>query len=177
MTGLTLVRLTPEQVAEIHPIMRATATDLATRYGRGHWSYTPSLDRLAVQAERRHVFAVRRRGRAVATLALNRKAPGWYHLERFRFPADPAAYLSNLAVLPGLQGQGIGRWCVSEAERMAAEWGCLALRFDAYDSPAGAAPFYRKCGFVSRGPFVFNRVPLILFEKTWHSAPPRRPGA
>jgi GNAT superfamily N-acetyltransferase len=85
--------------------------------------------------------------RPVATFTLGPKKPPFYHNGWFAEPKATAVYLSNMAVLPALQRQGIGTWCIQEAELLARVWGAHAIRLDAYQGPAGAGVFYHKCGF------------------------------
>ena len=54
------------------------------------------------------------------------------------------AYLSELVVLPGSQGGGVGSRLVSELERRLADRGLRVLIADVWRD---AEPFYRKCGW------------------------------
>jgi hypothetical protein len=38
------------------------------------------------------------------------------------------------------------------------------LRLDAYDSPAGAGPFYEKCAFREVGRVRYREVPLVYYQ-------------
>ena len=65
---------------------------------------------------------------------------------------------------PRCQRRGVGRILVEEAKRAAIAWPADAVRLDAYDSHAGAGPFYAKCGFSERGRVVYRNVPLTYHE-------------
>ncbi|MEO5930517.1 MAG: GNAT family N-acetyltransferase [Candidatus Kapaibacterium sp.] len=162
---LHVVKLRPAAAEQVHRIHYDCAADLQERFGAGHWGISPSLKQLQQLAAVKSLFAVRMSTQTIATFTLALIPPSFFDVEMFHNPADPAAYLTGLAVMPGLQRQGIGGWCMEQVESIAMEWGCAALRFDVFDSPAGAAPFYHKLGYSPRGTMVFNRVPLILFEK------------
>ena len=69
-----------------------------------------------------------------------------------------------MAVDPVSQRQGVGRGLIEEAARVARAWPAEAIRLDAYDAPAGAGAFYRKCGFKDVGSVVYRSVPLLYFE-------------
>ena len=79
-------------------------------------------------------------------------------------PARKAVYLYNVDVQPELQRSGIGRQLIDRVKIMAKEWPVDAIRLDAYDGPAGAGPFYRKCGFKKLKHVVYRTVPLVYYE-------------
>ncbi len=62
------------------------------------------------------------------------------------------------------QGRGLGRLALADARDVAATWPADAIRLDAYDTEAGAGPFYTKCGFAERGRVVYKGTPLIYYE-------------
>ena len=75
-------------------------------------------------------------------------------------------YLTDMAVHPHMQRNGIGRTCIEEAKRIVREWPGDAIRLDAYDADAGAGAFYRKCGFREVGRVTYRGTPLIYYETT-----------
>ena len=167
--SLRLHRVFPrdKEIQAIHDIRAECAADLLIRHGPGHWATTSSLAYVRSEASAKSLYAVKMGSQVIATFALARKPPLFFDLEDFAFPEDPAAYLSALAVLPDFQGQGIGTWCMQQMDAITLSWDGLALRFDAYDSPAGAGPFYERCGYQPCGKFSFNKVPLVLYEKAF----------
>ena len=168
---LRLHKIGPDdsEIERVHTIRRACARDLGVRFGPGHWATCTSLQHLQKEAERKDLFVVYHHREIVATFALTDEPPEFFDVRNFQHPDDPALYLSSMAVTPTLQCHGIGRWCMQQIDAITIAGGCLSIRFDAYDSPAGAGPFYEHCGYQPRGQIVFNRVPLILFEKTFRS--------
>jgi hypothetical protein len=54
---------------------------------------------------------------------------------------------------------------MAEAVTVARAWPVDAIRLDAYDGPAGAGPFYAKCGLREVGHVVYRGVPLVYFEQ------------
>ena len=79
-------------------------------------------------------------------------------------PIGKALYLTDMAVMPRCQGQGIGRRCLDRAKALAAGQEAMAIRLDAYDGPAGAGEFYAKCGFNERGRVSYRATRLIYYE-------------
>ncbi len=70
----------------------------------------------------------------------------------------------NLAVDPRAQGRGLGRRMIAAAIAAAKAWPADAIRLDAYDTAAGASPFYASCGFRERGRVKYRGTPLRYFE-------------
>ena len=116
------------------------------------------------------LFAMRNSGvccaygnRLIATLTLAAKKPWAIDTKYFNVSKRPL-YLTAMAVSPGAQRKGVGRLCVEEVRRIAAEWPCDAIRLDAFDAEAGAGEFYRKCGFREVGRATYRGCPLFYFE-------------
>ena len=104
-------------------------------------------------------------GAPVATFILNRRKPVWYGNSWFADPRAESGYLTHLAVRPESQRQGLGRYALAEAEALCRTAGLAALRFDAYQGPAGAGPFYAKCGYTLRHSGTFRGVGLDYYER------------
>lgn len=150
--------------AGVAALRLATARQLTAEYGRGTWSFAAESEGGArVDIITSTVLVARRGPSIIATLRLSTKKP-WLGTIEFFSPAKYPLYLTSMAVTPKLQRHDIGRACLEEAKRWAREWPSDALRLDAYDAPAGAGEFYRKCGFreVHRG--AYNGTPLVYFE-------------
>jgi GNAT superfamily N-acetyltransferase len=99
----------------------------------------------------------------VATLQLATKKP-WAIDTKYFTPVKKPLYLIGMIVAPELQGKGVGRRLLEEATAMARKWPADAIRLDAYDSEAGAGPFYAKCGYREVGRVIYKTVPLIYYE-------------
>jgi ribosomal protein S18 acetylase RimI-like enzyme len=163
---IKLEAATVEDVAEIASLRTAVARDLTARYGKGHWSSTVSERGVLFDLKRSRVFVARRGGRPVATLCLSTRKP--WAIDRTCFTAcGRPLYLTSMAVDPDLQGRGIGRSCVDEVRKVGTEWPADGIRLDAYDAEAGAAGFYRKCGFREVGRAAYRKVPLVDLEMLW----------
>ena len=136
---------------------------LAEEFGDGYWC-TGLTERGALSAVRSsQVYVARHQGRVLATLTLATRKPWAIDLDHFQTRERPF-YLTNMAVHPALQRQGVGREAIEEARRIVLGSGGDAIRLDAYDIPAGAGPFYSKCGFTAVGRAVYRTTPLIYFE-------------
>ena len=70
-----------------------------------------------------------------------------------------------MTVRPDSQREGIGRWIMREIETLARRAKRSAIRFDAYDSPAGAGGFYVKCGYVRVHRGEIGGTALEYYEK------------
>lgn len=109
------------------------------------------------------VLAARDGATIVGTLTLQTKKPWSIDLACFTDCAK-VLYLINMAVAPDRQRSGIGRALLAEALSVARALPAESIRLDAYDSPAGAGPFYRKCGYTHVGGKSYRGVPLMYFE-------------
>jgi GNAT superfamily N-acetyltransferase len=99
----------------------------------------------------------------VATLRLATKKP--WAIDRATFtPVARPLYLTTMAIAPTLQRRGLGRQCLVQALSLGRAWPAQSLCLDAYDAPAGAGEFYRRCGFREVGRATYRGVPLLYFE-------------
>jgi GNAT superfamily N-acetyltransferase len=99
----------------------------------------------------------------VGTLCLSTKKP-WAIDKSYFANSKRPLYLTDMAVDPAWQRKGVGRELMKEAAVMAREWPADAVRLDAYEGPAGAGPFYAKCGLTEVGRAVYRTVPLIYYQ-------------
>ena len=164
--NLTFTTATEADAGGIAALRNAAADGLTRRYGQGHWSSTSTergvLRDLARPKFSRTVIA-RDGNKIVATLCLQTKKP-WAIDVTYFTPVKKALYLVGMAVHPQCQGKGVGRLLLKEAENISRNWPSDAIRLDAWDSAAGAGPFYARCGFRETGRATYRKAPLIYFE-------------
>lgn len=152
-----------EDAPAIAALRMAVAERLTREYGPGHWSSAVSERGVRHAMRTARVFVMRRGAELVATLCLATKKPWAIDTSYFTSCKRPL-YLTDMAVAPNLQRQGIGRLCVDQARDLARGWRGDAIRLDAYDAAAGAGPFYAKCGFREVGRVTYRGTPLVYFE-------------
>jgi ribosomal protein S18 acetylase RimI-like enzyme len=160
---LSFAIATEDDTPAVAALRRAVAADLTRRYGHGHWSATATDASVQRDISTARVVLARAGSRDVATLRLAAKKP-WAIDPAYFTDRKHVLYLTDMAVLPELQGQGIGRRCIGEACRIARAWPADVIRLDAYDGEVGAGAFYEKCGFRERGRITYRRTPLIYYE-------------
>ena len=165
---VSLALATAADVPALISLHRQVAEDLDRRYGPGPWSPAGTYsERPLVYDLSREKFVrilVARQGRLLAgTLRLQTKKP-WAIDTAYFSPARRPLYLSSMAVLPRMQGKGIGRRLLQEAVRLASAWPGDAIRLDSYDADAGAGGFYAKCGYREVGRVSYRGVPHLYFE-------------
>lgn len=68
----------------------------------------------------------------------------------------PILYLSRFAVLPNLQGQGLGLYLLNLAESIAEKEGCRALQLDTAQSAKYLLEFYSSQGFQIIRPIFYD---------------------
>jgi GNAT superfamily N-acetyltransferase len=153
----------PEEAAAIAAMRVAAADRLTKEFGDGHWSAHTNEAAVLRDMKTSRVLASRDRGRIVGTLTLQAKKP-WAIDVSFFTPCEKPLYLINMAVAPDRQRSGIGRALLDEAMIVARSVPADSIRLDAYDLPAGAGDFYRKCRYRNVGGKLFRGVPLLYFE-------------
>jgi predicted N-acetyltransferase YhbS len=160
---LTFSTATPADARELAALHTAAADDLTARFGRGFWSMRTSEKGSLLHIRNERVVVARRGNRIVGTLNLPTKKPWAINISYFTSAKNPL-YLTGMAVLPEMQRQGVGRSLLKEASKQARVLGMDAIRLDAFDGPAGAGPFYSKCGFTELAHVVYRKDPLIYYE-------------
>jgi GNAT superfamily N-acetyltransferase len=161
---LSLTIALPEDAARIAEILNASADDLTTRYGKGHWSYQTSERGVLGAINSKSKILIAKRGKTiVGTLCLQTKKPWAIDVTYFTAVPQPL-YLVGMAVHPDVQRKGVGAYMLQKVPSFVKDWPAQAVRLDAYDSNAGAGDFYRKCGYTERGRVVYKGNPLIYFE-------------
>jgi GNAT superfamily N-acetyltransferase len=159
---LTFAEATPADAAALAAMRTAVAERLTARHGEGHWSSHVS-ERGVLSSLHSRVLVARRGDALVGTLRLATKKPWAIDLAYFT-PVRRALYLTDMAVEPTLQGQGIGRRLLDHAIQVTRAWPAEAIRLDAYEGPAGAGGFYARCGYRERGQVAYRGTPLVYFE-------------
>ena len=154
----------PEDAAAIAAVRVAAADRLTAEFGEGHWSAHTYEAAVLRDIKVSRVLALRDRGVIAGTLTLQTKKPWSIDVSPFT-PVQKAIYLINMAVAPDRQRRGIGRMLLEEALIAARSIPADAIRLDAYNLPAGAGDFYRKCGYRHVGGKTYRGVPLLYFEQ------------
>lgn len=153
-----------DEAAAIARMRTAVAQELTRLHGKGHWSHEVSEKGVRRAIATSRVVVARDAGVVVGSLHLHTKKPWAIDRAYFTSVARPL-YLTDMAVAPERQRRGLGRLLMAEAVTVARAWPVDAIRLDAYDGPAGAGPFYAKCGLREVGHVVYRGVPLVYFEQ------------
>jgi GNAT superfamily N-acetyltransferase len=162
-SNISMGRAIELDAAEIARLRTEVAHRLTQDHGIGHWSSEVSEKGVLRGILTSHVVVARSETAIVGTLRLAPKKPWAIDAAYFADVRRPL-YLVDMAVLPAVQREGIGRYLCDEARRIARAWPADAIRLDAYDHAAGAGGFYVKCGFREVGRVIYRKVPLIYFE-------------
>jgi GNAT superfamily N-acetyltransferase len=160
---LSFAPATIADAAEVALLRAAVAADLTRRFGHGHWSSVATEQGVLRDINTARVLLARL-GRSLAgTARLATKKP--WAIDPAHFTAcAKVLYLTDMAVDPTLQRQGVGRRCLEHARLVATAWPADVIRLDAYDGPAGAGEFYARCGFREVGRVVYRKTPLVYYE-------------
>lgn len=163
MTPLTFADATEADLVELQQLHAAATTALTARFGEGPWSKDVFGRTLGITPARNQLRVGRCNGRIVTSLRLQTKKPWVIDVTYFTSVARPL-YLTGMAVHPDSQRRGLGRLALEDAHAVAAAWPADAIRLDVYDAPAGAGPFYAKCGYAERGRVTYRGIPHIYDE-------------
>jgi ribosomal protein S18 acetylase RimI-like enzyme len=161
--GITFQVATASDVSQLLSLHNATTQKLISQFGRGFWSGGITGKGVLFTMRKSTVYIAKEHGMLLATFALSTRKPWAIDKSRFLNSKHPL-YLTSMAVHPDVQRKGVGKLCLDEAAKIAANWPSDAIRLDAYDAAAGAGEFYRKCGFREVGKAVYRGTPLIYFE-------------
>jgi GNAT superfamily N-acetyltransferase len=154
-----------DEVEAVHEILRKCGQDMKVRLGLGHWDPPYPLDVMRRDAERGSVYTVRDADRTVGTFTIGTEPFSYYDMTIWEAPGARAMYVSRLAVLPELQGNGIGTWCMETIEQLARDEGCAAVRLDVYGKHRKLLEFYTRLGYSWRGVVEFRGSELVCFER------------
>jgi GNAT superfamily N-acetyltransferase len=152
-----------EDVVALASMRTSVAHELTRLHGKGHWSSEVTEKGVLRALPHARVLVARSRGKIVGTLRLATKKP-WAIDRAYFADSTRPLYLTDMAVAPERQRRGIGKALMESAADVARAWPADAIRLDAYDGPAGAGPFYAKCGMREVGRVRYRGVPLVYFE-------------
>ena len=141
----------------------AAAADLTARFGEGQWSYTSAVRTVEGPTPYVRIRVGVERDRIVSALRLQTRKPWAIDVSYFT-PVSLALYLTGMVVSVRRQRTGLGRRALRDAHDVAGSWPADAIRLDAYDAPAGAGPFYAKCGYTERGRVSYKGNRLVYYE-------------
>lgn len=150
MTEPRTERIGRDHAPAVQAVLAACGAALA-RQGFRNWDPPYPLQRLLADLATREVWAVWRDDVLAATFTLGTTPPHPDDPPQWREPDAPALYLSRLAVLPSVQGMGLGAWCMDRIEARARELGCRTVRFDVLSANPRLRSFYEREGFEMRG--------------------------
>lgn len=162
---LTLKCVEDSEIAELHQILVSCGLDMHQKFSLQHWHPFMDLDNFKMTLRNKKMYGVYESGKAIATFNVSNEPRDYYANSLWHNPGSKALYLGTLAVLPELQGNGLGKWCITQIEEIALAMRCEAIRFDAVELHPWLAGFYERLGYTRRGvvrPLNWN---LECFEK------------
>jgi ribosomal protein S18 acetylase RimI-like enzyme len=160
---VTVREATIADASEIAALRVAAAEDLTARYGKGFWSSHATEKGVLHSIKHGRLLVAVNGNKITGTLTLSTHKPWAIDAGYFTKVKTPI-YLTSMAVLPGLQKQGIGKAMLDAAVAAVRRWPGQSIRLDAFNADAGAGDFYAKAGYREMGRVVFRQVPLIYYE-------------
>jgi GNAT superfamily N-acetyltransferase len=145
--------------------------------GSVSWDHPRAAGLVHADAAAGRLYLVREGPTLAATFAIVDEASPRFKSVQWAQPDARAVYLHRLAVAAPLQGAGLGKWCVAQAERIAVLAGSTYLRLDALPAEVRAVTFYQRLGYADRGIIRVESgdprqplVDLVCFEKRLDAA-------
>jgi ribosomal protein S18 acetylase RimI-like enzyme len=161
--AVRLAPATPADSRAIAALRNASAVQLTKEFGHGPWSSEATEDGVRRRMQTATIYLHRRGASLIAMLALSTRKPLAIDPTCFT-PVSQPLYLTDMAVHPYFQRDGIGRTCLEAVDHLVRGWPGDGIRLDAYDAPAGAGEFYRRCGYEERGQATYRGTRLVYFE-------------
>lgn len=149
---MDLVRLTPSDAPEAADLLHAAhAWNLG--HGFNFWAATAGVEEVRRTLARHLGLGLHAGGQLIAMAVLRRDGEG--------------THLSNLAVHPAMQGCGLGRRLVREAEELARRLGVRELLLDTPADHPWLPAYYRRLGYREYGVARFpgRRYVSVLMRK------------
>src|SRR3990167_2390097 len=121
------------------------------RFQLEHWHPFMDMETFKKLMESKELYGVYQDGTAIATFNLSLVSRDYYYDELWSNPHEQASYLGQLAIEPCLQGQGLGKWCMYQVEKIAKSNKSKAIRLDAVSAHPMLKAFYKKLGYLPCG--------------------------
>jgi GNAT superfamily N-acetyltransferase len=160
---ITFSVATERDVVGLARMRTSVARAMTELHGKGHWSSEITEARVKRSMMMARVVMAKDGGAIVGSLQLGTRKP-WAINPAYFVASSRPLYLTDMAIAPDRQREGIGRMFLIEAEAIARAWPADAIRLDAYEGPAGAGTFYAKCGYTEVGRVRYRGVPLVYYE-------------
>ncbi len=160
-----LIKIKPDEIEKVHDIVRECGLDMKLRLNLDHWESPYPIQLMRKDARERSIYAVKKGEQTVATFTISTQPLEYYNINIWQHPKQKAIYVSHLAVLPNLQGKGIGTWSMGTIEQIATAWGCGAVRLDAYEKHDLLIKFYDNLGYHRKEVIKYHGLRLVCFEK------------
>jgi len=167
----------PEAAAACYDILRSYAEGVDCTLGTVSWTHPQAEALVHADAAAGRLYLVRINGTLAATFAILSQGAPRFATAPWADPGARAAYFHRLAVVESFRAAGLGKWCMTQGERIATEAGYDYLRLDALPTEVRAMTFYQRLGYTNRGIITVesgdSRQPLVdlaCFEKHLPSA-------
>ncbi len=160
MLEVKIIEADLEQTEHQHAVLELTDAYASDPMGNGE-PLSDSVRRDLISELRRHpttvIFLAYHYGRAIGIANC--------FIGFSTFAARPLINISDLAVLPGNRGRGIGRKLLEAVERKARELGCCKLTIEVQENNQRAKHLYQSLGF-SPAVFVEAAGPVHFLSKS-----------
>lgn len=163
-------RATQDDLDRVWTVIKK-CSDWLLENGLDHWDAYYSKELIEEKLNKSTVFVVEVKGNVVGTVTISTDEVEYYtesDVAQFSNKDSRAVYVTALAVLPSMQGLGIGSALMKMVEDKAFEMGISTVRFDCRARYKELVEFYLKNGYSVVGLLwdeEDNNEPYCLMEK------------
>jgi GNAT superfamily N-acetyltransferase len=160
------VKKADKQEVEIaYALLVSCGKEMYEKFALRHWYPFMDIEIFKATLHTKCLYMVYQYDIPVATFNLSTYARDYYAEELWSIPSQNPSYLGQLGIKPNLQGNGMGKWCMAEIEKIAKENKHDTLRFDAVDTHPWLNLFYKKLGYSPCAAVQPQQWKLVCFEK------------
>lgn len=160
-----------EYVGRLEPlqeIVKECGKDLFIKRGLDHWFPPPNISVMEKLKKNKTIYVVKEKEQLLGMVAFG--TYGYINSPLYKNKSIDSTYFCRLAVHPEHQGKGIGKFVLSEIDKLTVKMGRKNVWIDVVKLDSYAIDFYLKNGYVMRGDVVWKdwygkERYLVLLEK------------
>ncbi len=155
---------TLNDVERINDLYFKCSENMKQKFGLNHWDSPYPQDLLESRIKNNCVYVAYDDDLFIATFMVVKEYPQPY-IDAIGDDNIPFRYANRLAVLPELQGRGIGKWGMAQMEQISMDLGAKVLRLDALSNHEILLRFFKNLGYEITGIGKTRRFQVVFHQK------------